>query len=153
MPFSKILYPGSEKSSFDQKDKFFAPFDTGITNNSIYHSLDYFHKYNQDIQNILWKMTKDTYNRDISKNYYDCTNYYFEIEYNDDDEINDNGEVIKKGLRKRGPEKNHRPDSIIEMGLLMDASGIPLAYDIFPGNEFEKLSLRPLLKKQKQTLV
>lgn len=82
-----------------------------------------------------------------------CTNYYFEIEYNDDDVIDDSGNIKEKGLRKRGPEKNRRPDPIIEMGLLMDSTNIPMAYDIFPGNESEKLSLRPLLKKTKANLV
>ena len=52
-------------------------------------------------------------------------------------------------MRKRGPEKNKRPDPIIEMGLLMDSSGIPMSYDIIPGNESEKTSLRPILKKTK----
>ena len=55
----------------------------------------------------------------------------------------------KKGYRKRGPEKNHRPDPIIEMGLLMDASGIPIAYNLFSGNESEKLSLVPEIKRLK----
>ena len=114
-----------------------------------YHSLDYFYKYKDDIQKLLWKHSKEAYERDISKSYYDCTNYYFEIEYNDEDILDENGNIIEKGLRKRGPEKNHRPDPIVEMGLLMDASGIPIAYDIFPGNESEKLSLRPLLKRTK----
>lgn len=57
------------------------------------------------------------------------------------DTFDDNGKPVdKKGksaelkYRKRGPEKNHRPDSIVEMGLLMDRNGIPLAFDLFPGN-------------------
>lgn len=147
--FSRILFPASKKSTYENRNRFFAPFNDGITRDSIYKSLDYFYRYKEEIQALIWKNTKDTYSRDISKSYYDCTNYYFEIEYNDDDIIDENGEVIEKGLRKRGPEKNHRPDPIVEMGLLMDASGIPLAYDLFPGNESEKLSLRPLLKKTK----
>ncbi len=147
--FSRILFPSSKKSTFENRNRFFAPFNDGITKDSIYKSLDYFYHYKEEIEALIWKNTKDIYNRDISKSYYDCTNYYFEIEYNDDDIIDENGEIVEKGLRKRGPEKNHRPDPIVEMGLLMDASGIPLAYDLFPGNESEKLSLRPLLKKTK----
>lgn len=147
--FSRILYPGSKKSAFENKDKFFAPFDTGITRDSIYNCLDYLFKYKQDILNLLWKNTQERYNRDSSKSYYDCTNYYFEIEYNDEDIFDGDGNIIEKGMRKRGPEKNHRPDPIVEMGLLMDSNGIPMAYDIFPGNESEKTSLRPLLKKTK----
>ena len=57
--------------------------------------------------------------------------------------------INKKGLRKRGPEKNHRPDPIVEMGLLMDASFIPLAFDLFPGNESEKNSLIPIVNRTK----
>lgn len=146
--FSRILFPASKKSTFENKNIFFEQFNN-ITLDSIYSSLDYFYKYKKEIQSLIWEKTKDSYQRDISKSYYDCTNYYFDIEYNDDDVLDDEGNVIEKGLRKRGPEKNHRPDPIVEMGLLMDASGIPMAYDIFPGNESEKTSLRPLLKKTK----
>lgn len=147
--FSRILFPASKKSTFENRNSFFAPFNDGISKDSVYDSLDYFYQYKNAIQSLIWKNTKDSYHRDTSKSFYDCTNYYFEIEYNDDDLLDDNGNIVQKGLRKRGPEKNHRPDPIVEMGLLMDASGIPLAYDLFPGNESEKLSLRPILSKTK----
>ena len=146
--FSRILFPASKKSTFENKNIFFELFNN-ITLDSIYSSLDYFYKCKKEIQSLIWEKTKDSYQRDVSKSYYDCTNYYFDIEYNDDDILDDEGNIIEKGLRKRGPEKNHRPDPIVEMGLLMDASGIPMAYDIFPGNESEKTSLRPILKKTK----
>ena len=58
--------------------------------------------------------------------------------------------IKQKGLRKRGPEKNHRPDPIVELGLLMDSSGIPLSYDLFPGNESEKESLIPIINRTKR---
>lgn len=147
--FSRILFPGSKKTAFENKNRFFAPFDKGVTKDSVYSCLDYLDRYKHEIQKLIWNNTKNTYHRDASKSYYDCTNYYFEIEYNDDDIVDKDGRVIEKGLRKRGPEKNKRPDPIVEMGLLMDSSGIPMAYDIFPGNESEKLSLRPILKKTK----
>lgn len=148
LSFSRILYPASKKSTFENKNIFFEQFNN-ITLDAVYDSLDYFNKYKKEIQSLIWENTKVSYQRDVSKSYYDCTNYYFDIEYNDDDIFDDEGNVIEKGLRKRGPEKNHRPDPIVEMGLLMDATGIPMAYDIFPGNESEKTSLRPILKKTK----
>lgn len=146
--FSRILYPGSKKETFENKNKFFEPFN-GFELHDIYRSLDYFNNYKEDIELLLWNNTKKTYNRDVSRTYYDCTNYYFEINYNDEDLVDEEGNIIEKGYRKRGPEKNRRPDPIIELGLLMDASEIPLAYDIFPGNESEKLSLRPIVKRCK----
>lgn len=56
-------------------------------------------------------------------------------------------------MRKRDPEKNHRPDPIVEMGLLMDSSSIPLSYDLFPGNESEKKSLIPILNRTKRDFI
>ena len=35
------------------------------------------------------------------------------------------------------------------MGLLMDRTGIPLSYDLFPGNQSEKITLRPIVKRTK----
>ena len=146
--FSRILYPGSKKDAFDNKDRFFEKFDN-FTLKDVYRSLDYFNSYKDEIETLLWNNSKNNYDRNTNQIYYDCTNYYFEIEYNDEDLVDEEGNIIEKGYRKRGPEKNHRPDPIIEMGLLMDSSDIPIAYDLFPGNESEKLSLLPITKRIK----
>ncbi len=66
--------------------------------------------------------------------YYDCTNYYFEIEQEDGD-------------KKYGKSKEHRPNPIIQMGLFTDGDGIPLAFSLFPGNQNEQKSLKPLETK------
>ena len=104
----------------------------------------------EDIFKSIWENTKDKYKRDASTSYYDCTNYYFEIEYDDKDQLDDNGNIIKKGIRKRGPEKNHRPDPIVEMGLLMDKTGFPISYNIFSGSTSEKETLIPEVKSLKK---
>ena len=148
MIFSRILYPGSKKENFENKEIFFKAFNN-FELYDIYRSLDYFNSYKDEIELLLWNSTKEKYNRDASRSYYDCTNYYFEINYNNEDLVDEEGNIIEKGYCKRGPEKNHRPDPIIEMGLLMDASDIPMAYDIFPGNESEKLSMLPIVKRVK----
>ena len=63
--------------------------------------------------------------------YYDCTNYFFQTEQ-------------AEGLRQYGISKEHRPNPIVEMGLLMDGDGIPLAFSIHSGNTNEQTTLRPL---------
>lgn len=146
--FSRILYPGSKKETFEKRGRFFEPFD-GFELEDVYRSLDYFTNYKEEIETLIWNATKEKYNRDTTHTYYDCTNYYFEINYNDTDLVDEEGNILQKNYRKRGPEKNHRPDPIIEMGLLMDSNDIPLSYDLFPGNESEKLSLRPIHKRTK----
>ena len=150
LTFSRILYPASKRSTYDNRKVFFEGFDKDITKYSIYNCLDVFYKHKEKIEKLIFDNTKDKYQRDTSTSYYDCTNFYFEIEYNDEDEIDDKGNILNKGLRKRGPEKNRRPDPIVGMGLLMDKDGIPLAYDIFPGSESEKLTLRPITKRVKR---
>ena len=145
--YSRILYPASKLDNYNNKDIFLDNFDFSLKD--MYRSLDYFQGMQDEIQSLIWNKTKDTYNRDTSKVYYDCTNYYFEISYNDEDLIDEFGNVLEKGYRKKGPSKEHRKNPIIQMGLLMDKNGIPLSYNLFPGNESEKLTLRPALNKTK----
>ncbi len=157
--YMRIIYPASKKETYEKRNLLFEKCDFSL--DDIYRSLTHLNTLKNDIQKVIWENTKDTYKRQTSTTYYDCTNYYFEIEYNDEDifEYDEHGNVKldkdgipiinQKGLRKRGPEKNHRPDPIVEMGLLMDASFIPLSYDLFPGNESEKNSLIPIVNRTK----
>lgn len=145
----RILYPGSKKEAFESRNKFFEKFDFSLKD--IYRALDFFDKYKEDIQMVMWENTKEKYDRNLSTGYFDCTNYYFEIDYNDEDLVDEEGNILEKGYRKRGPEKNHRPDPIVEMGLLLDNKILPASYKIFPGNDSEKTQLRPIIKDTKRT--
>lgn len=139
--YARIIDPGSIKYTYEHKNQFFEPFDLSL--DDLYRSLNPMLDCKEDIFKTIWNNTKDKYNRDASTSYYDCTNYYFEIEYDDEDIKDVNGNIIKKGLRKRGPEKNHRPDPIVEMGLLLDSKGFPMSYNLFSGNTSEKETLVP----------
>ena len=146
--FSRVLYPSSKNETFNNRDIFFEKFDFSLKD--LYRSLDHFESLKDEIVKSIWNNTKKSYKRDTSISYYDTTNYYFEISYNDEDLIDENGNILEKGTRKKGPSKEHRKTPIIGMGLLMDKNGIPLSYDLFPGNESEKLMMRPTLKKTKR---
>lgn len=146
--YSRIINPGSIKHAYEHKNQFFEPFDLSL--DDLYRSLKPLLECKEDIFKTIWDNTKDEYNRDTSTVFYDCTNYYFEIEYDDNDIKDINGDVIKKGLRKRGPEKNHRPDPIVEMGLLLDSKGFPMSYNLFSGNTSEKETLIPEIKNVKR---
>ena len=145
--FSRILFPNSKLATYNNKEIFFDKFD--FSEQDMYRSFDYLSSYKDELLTFLWNNTKGSYNRDTSISYYDTTNYYFEIAYNDEDILNEKGKIIKKGQRKKGPSKEHRKTPIIQMGLLMDKNAIPMYYDLFPGNESEKLQMRPTLKKTK----
>lgn len=133
--YSRILDPGSKKQAYDQQSQFFETMAPSLE--SVYRSLDYYDRFNLDLQTWLNEAVKKQYGRKQEYAYYDVTNYYFEIDEEDE-------------LRRRGPSKEHRPNPIVQMGLLLDSKGLPLAYHLFPGNQSEKLSLNPLLNRLKE---
>ena len=153
--FSRILCPASKKGTFDNQNFYFENFGD-FSLDDVYHALDIICENNEALQKWIFEHSEKLYNRDLSVSYFDCTNYYFDIGHSDMDTLDDSGTPVDKDgnpvaakYRKRGPEKNHRPDPIVEMGLLMDKNGIPLAFDLFPGNESEKLHIRPIINRVK----
>ena len=146
--FNRFLFPSSKKHAFDTKDEYFESFNFSLPD--IYRSLDYFYKYSSEIQQHLHQRICELVGREKHLGYYDVTNYYFEIPYEDEDECDENGKVLKKGQKKRGPSKEHRKDPIIQMGLLMDSNGIPMAFNTFSGGESEKNSLLPVVRRVKK---
>ena len=158
LTISRALNPGSKKYTLENRDFYFEPFD-GISLDDVYHALDVIAANQNDLQKWIFEHSKKICDRDVSTSYFDCTNYYFDISHPDVDELDEGGNPVDKNgdpvpprYRKRGPEKNHRPDPIVEMGLLMDKNGIPIAYDLFPGNESEKVHMRPIINRVKNEL-
>ncbi len=153
--FSRILAPASKKGTFDERGFYFEDFGD-FSLDDVYHALDVICANNEALQKWIYDHSEKICGRDLSVSYFDCTNYYFDIGRPDMDILDSEGSPVDKNgkpapakYRKRGPEKNHRPDPIVEMGLLMDRKGIPLAFDLFPGNESEKVHMRPIINRIK----
>ena len=130
--FARLLYPGSKKNAFENRDRFFERFDFSLED--LYRSLKHFSKFREALQIWVHERVTSQYGRDTAVTYYDVTNYYFEIDKQDK-------------LRRKGVSKEHRPDPIVQMGLLMDNSGLPMAYQLFPGNNNDCTTLIPILKR------
>jgi transposase len=130
--FARLLAPGSKKKAFEERDWFFERCDFRISD--MYRSLTRFNDFREALQLWIHERVVSNYGRDTTITYYDVTNYYFEIDKQDD-------------LRKKGVSKEHRPDPIVQMGLLMDNSGIPIAYQLFPGNSNDCTTLLPVIKR------
>lgn len=130
--YSRILSPSSKLSSYSYCQSLLEPPKYSLQN--LYRSLSVLAEEADYIQEELYKNSNFVHPRNSKILYYDCTNYYFEIEAED-------------GIKKYGKSKEHRPNPIVTMGLFMDADGIPLAFDLFPGNQNEQLTLKPLETK------
>ena len=149
---SRLLDPGSKKYSFDKKDQFFEPIN-GFELEDVYKALDVIAECDEDLQAWLFHRSKELINRNTDICYYDGTNFYFDIGRPDVDDLDDQGNIIKKKYRKRGPEKNKRPDPIINMGLLIDKNAVPISYKIYPGNESEKVHMLPVINSARKHMM
>ena len=147
--FARVIFPGSKKYSYENRKRFFEDFD-GFSLDDLYHCMDLFAECDEELQKWIYDHSVTKYKRDLSAGYFDCTNYYYDISRPDTDDYDEEGDLLLKRYRKYGPEKNHRRDPIVEMGLLMDKSGIPLSYDLFPGNESEKVHMLPVIKRTRR---
>ena len=130
--FSRFLAPSSKLSSYSYCRTLLEPPKYELQN--IYRALSVMAEESDFIQEELYCNSNFVHPRSQKVLYYDCTNYYFEIEQDDD-------------FRKYGKSKENRPNPIVTMGLFMDADGIPLAFDVFPGNQNEQATLKPLETK------
>ena len=127
--YGRILFPSSKLSCFEQSKTLME--QPSFDLHQIYRALSVLSDHSDMIQAELYKRSKKVIKRSTGVLFYDCTNYFFELEQ-------------ESGLKQYGPSKEHRPNPIIQMGLFMDKSGIPLAFCINPGNQNEQASLKPL---------
>ena len=130
--FSRILAPSSKLGSYYYCQTLLEPPKYEL--HDIYRALSVMAEESSFIQGELYSNSNFVHPRNKKILYYDCTNYYFETEQDD-------------GFRKYGKSKENRPNPIVTMGLFMDADGIPLAFDVFPGNQNEQTTLKPLETK------
>lgn len=130
--FARCLFPDSKKSTYESKDLFFE--NTDFSLKEVYNALGYLEPFKEDIQHYIYDHIEEQYNPKNEAVFYDVTNYYFEID--DPDEI-----------RKKGVCKEHRPNPIVQMGLFIDALGLPMCYRLFEGNTNDCLTLRPMVQE------
>ena len=133
--YTRLLYPGSKRASVLNKDIFFDPFKFSL--DDVYGALTHFNKISEELQWHLNRQVTRQYGRETDLVYYDVTNYYFEIDKED-------------SLRKKGASKDNKKSPIVQMGLLLDKAGLPVSYELFPGNTHDSQTLLPMLTRLKK---
>lgn len=127
---SRLLSPGFKKKAFEEKDRYFERFNFSLV--EVYRALSHYAKIAKELQRFLHEQITEKYGRDTKTIYYDVTNFYFEIDKADE-------------VRKFGLSKEKRSNPIVQVGLAMDADGIPLHYELFPGNKLDKETFRSVI--------
>ena len=131
----RIVCPGSKLAAFSNKERHF--FRTEFLKDDVYRALDELADAKDKIVSAINRRIAEAHIRDMSAVYYDVTNYYFEIDEEDE-------------LRKKGLSKEHKKSPIVQMGLLQDARGIPIAYRLFAGNTADSATMIPVLSDLKK---
>ncbi len=135
MIYAQVIHPSSKLKAFENV----LPSIYGIEQFSYSQILDATEYIGEDYEKYI-----ELFNHKIAKlwerrtevNFFDCTNYYFEIDLEDD-------------VRKKGVSKENRHSPIISQALLLDAEQIPIGMKMYPGNQSEKPELRKMIEDTK----
>ncbi|MGN1379416.1 MAG: IS1634 family transposase [Bacilli bacterium] len=127
--FSRIIYPSSKLKTYELSQKFIETPKYNLEN--LYRGLTYLNNDLDYIQKELYNNSKTIVDRNTKIMYFDCTNYYFDINEETD-------------FQKYGHGKDGKAKPLVGMGLFMDGHGLPIAMNLFPGNENETKHLIPL---------
>jgi len=105
--------------------------------------MDVLWKHREDVEATLFDRgdERDLFNQELDVVFYDLTTLHFEST----NDHPDDGE-----LRRFGYSKNHREDlTQVILGLLVDREGVPVGFQLFPGNTYEPRTLPVILEKLK----
>lgn len=141
---SRFLKPVSKLSLYDNWLQRLYPkmIDHEIGLQHIYRSLDLLSKHKEDIEGFLFNYDKNLFNQNVDVVLYDLTTLRFESTRTDMGE-----------LRQFGYSKEMRSDCTqVVLGLLTDTDGIPLCFEVHPGNTFEGSTLDGIVERVAQKL-
>jgi transposase len=106
----------------------------------MYRSLDLLATHKEEIEQSLYRFKKDLFSIQVDVVLYDLTTLRFESTREDLGE-----------LRKFGYSKEMRTDCTqVVFGLLTDTEGMPLSFEVHPGNTFEGNTLDGIVDRMKQ---
>ena len=142
----RILDPSSKRKSVATQEQLFGEFN--LSYQDVYRSLDSLCLLSEEIQQQMHRSIAKNVGRVGALVFYDVTNYYFETDL-DDEPVKMDGVTIP-AFRKRGPSKEKRPNPIVQMGLFMDTNGIPIAFQLFPGNCVDVKTYLPAVEQVKK---
>ena len=134
--YGRILNPASKIETTHQNTNYYNEIIKNIYEYNIYDTLSFLYDYRSNLTNWINKRLIDKFNRKTDIIYYDVTNFFFEIEDPDEDD---------ESLRKMGVSKENRKQPIVQTGLFMDNSGIPISIETFPGNTLDHLTMQKAL--------
>ncbi len=139
---SRFVQPGSKLKIFEHWQNLFYPdmLEGDIQLHQFYRAIDLLSQHKDDIEMSLFHRDRDLFNRQVDIVLYDLTTLRFESTRTD---LGD--------LRQFGYSKEMRSDCTqVIFGLLVDRDGIPLGFEVYPGNTFEGHTISSIVDKMRK---
>ena len=146
LTYGRIIDPESKWSTMGQNDQYYTPLVKSTNPDSVYGALDVIYANRRQIVQRMNTCITRAIGRNPSTVFYDVTNFFFETARPDGDSEDADGNVVT-GLRKFGVSKENRRQPIVQLGLFLDDSGIPISFATFPGNTLDHHTLRPAMNE------
>ena len=135
--FQRLLTPSSKKSAYDHRENY-VDFRNDLILEDYYRVLDIIYDEKEKLEKHLNSTLKKKFNRELNVVLYDVTTYYFDS-------------VKKDEIKGFGFSKDNKVNQVqVVMGLLIDNNGIPVGYELYPGNTSEFSTLYPVIKDLKE---
>lgn len=138
----RFIKPGSKLKVFEYwQDKLYPEIISGKDDlHHFYRTLDLLGQHQQQIEQDLYWHDRDLLNVSVDVVLYDLTTLRFESTRED------LGELCRFGY-----SKEMRSDCTqVVLGLLVDTDGIPLGFEVYPGNTFEGSTLIDIVKRMRE---
>ena len=133
--FARVIYPCSKSKTVSSVFPHLYR-NVPISEDQVYDGLSFVGESYKKYIELFNHCYEQHYKRDFSNVFFDCTNYYFEIDLPRED-------------KQKGPSKENKHDPIIGQALLLDADLVPVAMQMYPGNESEKPYIRRIIEEMK----
>lgn len=137
----RFLRPSSKLKIFERwQDRLYPGMLAGKSElQHLYRSLDVLSNHKEQIENELYWGNRDLLTLGVDVVLYDLTTLRFESTREDLGE-----------LRRFGYSKEMRSDCTqVILGLLVDTDGIPLGFEVYPGNTFEGNTLADIVRRMR----
>lgn len=138
----RFINPSSKLKVFEHwQDKLYPELLSGKDElHHFYRALDLLSHHKDDVERDLYWHKRDLFNMSVDVVLYDLTTLRFES----------TGEDIGE-LRRFGYSKENRSDCTqVILGLLVDTDGIPLGFEVYPGNTFEGNTLADIVTRMRE---
>jgi hypothetical protein len=142
---SRVVWPGSKRAAVANAARLWD--GPQVSLDTVYKALDHLCEEASRIQTRARAELAGPGER-LECVYYDVTNYFFEIDQPDPPGQGHDPARGEAG-RRRGFSKEHRQSPIIQMGLFMDAEGMPVSYRLFDGSTPDASTLKGAIREFK----